>query len=180
MINLIPTEEKKEIRNDFLGRFLSIFFIMVSIVLLITSITMLPSLIFSYGKKGSIDKKVEFQKNEIMPAIDKEAQTAILDLNNRLGSIEKSMNDKYIFSQNIVTEIVSKKTSGIKVSGIFYENDKLKGKTIVVNGIAISREQLLLFRRSFEDSGAFRSVDLPISNFVKGHDIEFSLNLIAT
>jgi len=179
MINLIPIEEKKEIRNDFLGRLVTVFFTMLGIVLLIATVATLPAFVFSYSKKSSIDNKMELQKNEIMPAVDKEAQTAIKDLNNRLGSIEKTMNDKYVFSQNIITEIVSRKTSGIKINRIFYENDKSRGRIVEINGIAASREQLLLFRRSFEDSGVFKSVDLPISNFIKGYNIEFSLNLIA-
>ena len=59
-----------------------------------------------------------------------------------------------------------------------YENDATKGKKVTVLGIAPSRELLLLFRRALEDDVAFKKVDLPISNFVKGSNIEFSLSLI--
>ena len=42
----------------------------------------------------------------------------------------------------------------------------------------IINERLLLFRKALEDNTAFKKVDLPISNFVKGSNIQFDINLI--
>ncbi|HNW71434.1 MAG TPA: hypothetical protein PKZ36_00980 [Candidatus Paceibacterota bacterium] len=179
MINLIPIEEKKKIKIDFYFRLLSVFFVVLSFSILISSVSIMPAYISSLEKKNSVNKKLEAQKSEVMPEIDKQAQVAIKDLNTRLSVIEKAISNKYVFSQNIINEVLLKQETGIKITRIFYENDKFKGRVVTVSGIASSRQQLLLFRKAFENSGAFKSIDLPISNFVKGSDIQFTLNLVA-
>ena len=67
----------------------------------------------------------------------------------------------------------------IKINQISYENNLLKGKIINIKGSAVSRERLLLFRLAFENDANFKDVDLPISNFIKGSNIQFNLSLIA-
>jgi len=66
----------------------------------------------------------------------------------------------------------------IKITDISYENDSLNGKKISIQGTAPSREVLLSFRQAFENDNTFKQVDLPISNFVKGSNIQFYLSLI--
>lgn len=179
MINLIPIKEKKEIKKDFYYRFLIVFFAMLILLIFISLIAILPVYFVSYEKKISINKKLEIQKNETMPEIDQKAQTAIKNLNARLDLLEKARQNKYVFSEKVIKEIVHQKVSGIKINRIFYENNSLESKKINIMGLAQNREQLLLFRKALENGPFFKEVDLPISNFVKGRDIQFHLNLIS-
>jgi len=78
---------------------------------------------------------------------------------------------------DVINAILLKKRSDIKITQISYQNDT-RGRKIGVTGTAPSREVLLFFRLALESSPAFKSVDLPISNFVKGSNIQFYLNLI--
>jgi len=118
------------------------------------------------------------QKNEPVPLIDQNSLATIEGLNKKLSLIEKAEKNKYFVSQKIINEIILKKTSDIKIEQIFYENSISGGKKISIRGVSPSRERLLLFRRALEDDATFKKVDLPISNFVKGSNIEFSLTLI--
>ena len=77
----------------------------------------------------------------------------------------------------MIGAILLKKRSDIKITQILYQNDGTNGKKITLTGIASSREVLLLFRQALEDSSSFKDVVLPISNFVKGSNIDFSLSL---
>ena len=104
----------------------------------------------------------------------------IKDLDTRLAILEKSRKNKYIFSENVIDKILSNKVSGIKIKSIFFEKDDISGGNIVISGIAENREILLLFRRTLEKDPSFENVDLPISNFVKGRDIEFNMSLISS
>jgi Tfp pilus assembly protein PilN len=178
MINLIPIEEKKKIKKDFYYRFLVIFFAMLTSIVLISIILLFPAYLISLEKNISINQNLETQKNEIMPEIDQQAQTAIKELDTRLSLLAKARQNKYIFSEKVINEILAEKVSGIKIDKISYQNDPLDGKKIAINGIAQSREQLLLFRQALENGNFFKNVDLPISNFVEDTDIEFNLNLI--
>ena len=118
------------------------------------------------------------QKLEPVPLIDQNSLAIMEDLDNKLGLIDNAEKNKYLISQKIINEIVLQKMPDIKINQISYDNSTAAGKKISIHGIASNRERLLLFRRALEDDIAFKKVDLPISNFVKGSNIEFSLNLI--
>jgi len=75
--------------------------------------------------------------------------------------------------------VISKKMTDIKINQILYKNEPA-GKSIGVRGIAPNRERLLLFRRALEEDPLFKKVDLPISNFTKGLNIQFYLSLITS
>ena len=180
MINLIPIEERKELKKYFFLRLLSVFLFMFGISFFIGIVLISPSYFYAYSKKNTVENKLENQQKEEMPKIDQDAQKAINNLNEKLDLVEQLMGNKYVVSEKIFGEILSRKISGIKIKRIYYENNLSTGKTVVVDGIATNRETLLSFRRMFENSEVFKSVELPISNFVKGHNIEFSINLVAT
>ncbi|KKT01099.1 MAG: hypothetical protein UV76_C0002G0012 [Candidatus Nomurabacteria bacterium GW2011_GWA2_43_15] len=118
------------------------------------------------------------QKKEPMPLVDQDSLTSVEDLNSKLSTIENAEKNKYLVSQKVINEIIFQKMPDIKISQIFYENNVLNGKKINIRGLAPSRERLLLFRRALEDDITFKKVDLPISNFVKGSNIEFYLSII--
>jgi len=178
MINLIPNEEKKRKVRDFYLRLLVVFFVVLSVPILIAAVGILPSYFLSSVKKDLINNKLEKQQKEPIPPLDQKTLDTVEDVNNKLSLVEKNKANKYIVSQKIINEIISEKIPDIKITEILYQNDPIKGKTVKVNGSAKSREQLLLFRRALEDNTAFQKVDLPISNFVKGSNIQFYLNLI--
>lgn len=178
MINLIPNEEKKRKVKDFYFRLLVVFFVVLGISILIASVSILPAYFLSLEKKNLINTKLEIQQNEPMLSLDQETLDVVKDLDNKLNLVGKNKVNKYIVSQKIINEIISKKMPDIKITKILYQNDPVKGKSVSINGTAGSRERLLLFRRALEDSIAFKKVDLPISNFIKGSNIRFSLSLI--
>ena len=65
----------------------------------------------------------------------------------------------------------------IKISQISFKDTGLDVKEVNISGTAPSRERLSLFRRALEGDPLFKKVDLPISNFIKGSNIRFSLSL---
>jgi len=178
MINLIPNEEKKRMVKDFYLRFVTMFFVMLSVSVLIASALILPSYFFSLIGKETIDTKLKLQENEAIPAPDQNTLMIIKDLEKKLSLIENNAKDKYIFSTKVINEITLKKIPNIKITEISYQNSLQTGKKISISGRASSREILLAFRRALEDNAAFSKVNLPISNFVKGSNIRFYLTLI--
>jgi len=183
MINLIPNQEKKKKVRDFYFRLTTVTLFVLSLVALVALSAMLPAYFLSSVKQNLAEAKLGSQNTEPVPLLDLKTQTVIDGLNSRLNLIEKSEKGRYLVSVKIMSEIMLKKTPDIKITQILYETDAKSlpvGKKVTVRGIARSREELLLFRRALEDNIAFTKVDLPISNFVKGSNIEFSLTLIPT
>ena len=178
MINLIPNQEKKKMIKDFYYRLIVLALVMLCVSLLVAITALLPAYFLSNSKKNIAYEKLEIQKAEILPAFDQETREILKQINNKLNIIENAQDSKFIVSEKFVNAIVSKKNSDIKLTQISYENNISNGKKIHISGSASSRDVLLLFRKRLENSNSFKNVDLPISNFVRGSNIEFYLNLI--
>ena len=145
----------------------------------------LPSYFFSSVKNNSENTRLQTQTKESVPLVNPETLSSIKDLNDKLSLIEKTQDNKFVVSEKVINAIILKKMSSIKITNIAYENSTLKGATnkkaskkISIQGYAPSREVLLSFRQALENSVTFKQVDLPISNFVKGSNIQFYLSLI--
>lgn len=178
MINLIPNQEKKKMRRDFYHRLAVLFLVMLSFSIFVAILALLPSYFLSVSKINIANQKLETQKDEPTPLFNQETSEMIKDLNLKLNLVENAEKNKFTVSQKVINAVLLKKIPSIKITRIFYENDSLKGKKISIGGTAPSREVLLSFRQALENDVSFKSVDLPISNFVKGFNIEFYLNLI--
>ena len=178
MINLIPNQEKKKMVRDFYYRFATLFLLMLCGATLIATVALIPSYFLSIAKNNEVDQKLEIQKKEPAPASNADTLAMIKDLNTKLNLIEKSEKESFPVSEKIIKAVIMKKIPGIVITQISYEADPAKGKKISVNGTAPSREVLLAFRQAFEQDVAFKTVTLPISNFIKGSNIEFFLTLV--
>ena len=177
MINLIPNEEKKKKLKDFYFRLLVTSFMVFGVSIFIATAAILPAYFFSSVKKNLTEIKLERQKNNPVPLLDQKTLNTVKDLNTKLNLVEKAQKNRYLVSQNIINNIILEKMSDIKITQINFSND-IKGKIVTISGTASSRERLLLFKQALTDNVAFKKVDLPISNFVRGSNIKFSLSLI--
>lgn len=178
MINLIPNHEKKTKVKDFYFRLTVVSFVVLALCILIAAIAILPSYFLSSVKRNLVASKIEVQKNQSIPQASQDILSTIATLGSRINLIENAEKKKYLISEKIINQIISQKMPEIKINQISYENTTAGGKKVVIRGFAPSREKLLLFRQALEDDVAFKKVDLPISNFVKGSNIPFSINLI--
>ncbi len=178
MINLIPNQEKKVVIEGFYYRILASFFIALGLTMVILFTILLPSYILSLEKKNSVNDKLLMQQKEPVSSDDKTVTDFINNLDQKLSLVEKSEKSKFVFSEKVIDEILFRKLSNIKILSISYTNNKDTGiSSISVSGTAPNRETLLSFRQALEESKMFKNVDLPISNFVKGSNIRFSINL---
>ena len=73
--------------------------------------------------------------------------------------------------------LLSKKTKDIYIKELAYTSlGETKAKITLV-GTGATRESLVFFVKKLEESKFFEKVDLPISNFTRDRDINFSINL---
>jgi hypothetical protein len=177
MINLIPNTEKKRMARDFYYRLIVISFLAFGFAIWIGAVVMVPSYVLSKVKVSLADEKLALEKSEPVPAPDQETLNAIKALSQKLSIVEGAEKNKFNVTEKIINAIILDKMPDIHIYEISYDN-AAGGKKVSIKGIAPSRERLLLFRLALEDDSAFKSVDLPISNFVKGSNIQFSISLI--
>lgn len=178
MINLIPNEEKKKKVKDFYFRLAVVVLALFACAMTIATVAIMPAYFLSSVKKNLYNTKLETEKKEVVALFDQQTLDVVNDLKNKLNLTESAQNNKYVVSKQVINQILLKKMPDIKLYGITYDNDSTLGRTINISGVAVSRERLLLFKRALEDDVAFKQVDLPISNFIKGTNISFSITLI--
>ncbi len=163
--------------KEFYFKLVSVVFIMTGSFFLIFSILLLPSYFMSSVNKKLINQKLGLQKNEILPVSYQNTLDSVRDLKSKINSVENSEKNKFVFSTQVMNEIILKKPAGIKIIGISYDNIEGSGKKVDVSGIAQSREALLFFGKVMQNDTMFSNVNLPISNFVKGSNISFNMDL---
>jgi len=177
MLNLIPNQEKKKKVKDFYFRLIVVAFFVLAFCILLAILTAAPAYILSASKRNLAENRLQELTGGVLPTLDENLETNIAQINQKMALIEKARKDKYLISQKIINEISARKLPGMKIYQISYE-EGVDGKKAEVRGVAGSREELLNFRRALESDSAFQKVELPISNFIKGTDIEFYLTLI--
>jgi Tfp pilus assembly protein PilN len=177
MINLIPNQEKKKKIRDFYFRLTVVAFFALAFSALVALVATLPAFLLSSAKLDLARSKLAEQEAKPLPPVDQETQKIIDGINIKMDLIDSAKKDRYLVSAEIVNEVLLRKLPTLEISQISYESDA-KGKKVNVRGVARSREELLSFRRALEGSIAFKKVDLPISNFVQGSNIRFSLSLV--
>jgi hypothetical protein len=178
MINLIPKEEKKRMVRGFYYRLAVLCLIMIDFAILIALVVILPAYFISSARNSAIEAKLEVQKKEPQPLIGEQSLMIVKDVNNKLSLVENAEKNKFLVSVKVIDAVISNKRLDIKITQIVYQNDPTLGKKISLLGTAPSREVLLLFSQALADNANFKNVDLPISNFIKGSNIQFNLNLI--
>ncbi|MDD5721006.1 MAG: hypothetical protein PHT16_00970 [Candidatus Pacebacteria bacterium] len=177
MINLIPKEEKKEKVIDFYFRLVILFIAMLDFCILVAFFSLLPSYFISSVKHSLTSARLENQKLEPLPLQGEDSLVLLKDINNKITLVEKFEKNKFPLSVKVINAILLNKRPDIKITEISYENNGTSEKKISITGVAPSREVLLLFREALENSSSFKNVNLPISNFVKGSNINFNLSL---
>lgn len=177
MINLIPSQEKKAMKRDFYSRFIATIFVVLGFSMFVATGTVFPSYFSSVIKKNLSNEKLNNQIQEPLPEIDQTAMNLIEEIKVQLSILESNNTEGPVISEKVIKEIISKKTSSIKIKKISYESNPIKGRVVSISGTAPSREELLIFRKALESNPSFKNINLPISNFIKGEDIEFNLTL---
>ena len=177
MINLLPVEEKKRIATEYHFRIFTFYLYVAGFCFLIGIIGVLPAYLLSSIKENLAEIKWENLKNLPQPKPNQETKNAVKDINFKVSKIEITEKAKFLVLENAFDKVLFDKMSDIKITSINYKKDEAGLKTISLQGIAPNRERLLLFRQMLEADKSFSKVELPISNFVKGANIDFSLDL---
>lgn len=175
MFNLLPDNLKKKIKTEYSLRRLIVVIFSVVFVQVVCLVFLFPSwLISSYKEDDIISQTEEMSKSELLSSASSTASD-IISINSKLNAIDSSLS--YLTIIPYINGIISNKTGDIHISDFTYTSNSSTTGTITLNGVSLTRESLVGFVKSLEGSDLFKSVDLPISNFAKDRNINFSINI---
>ncbi len=176
MVNLLTLFEKKLLSKEYKKRLIVVSLFALSLLFAFSIILLIPSYILSSEKYNNVFKQLVAEKKKIFTLADgKDPIKITKDVNNKL-SILKKANTSLPAPYHVTVTIIKHKPKGIFIKSILYDKNGNEEK-ITVSGISENRETLLLFLKSMESETEFSSVELPISSFVKGENIDFSLRV---
>ena len=177
MINLIPLEKKKKLIRTFFIRFLTAIVFAIAFGGLVATINISPAYFSANIKLSVAEEDFTAQEKDVLSPAEAEASAKLSGLDKQ-SEIIANHSDDFLVSERVIDEILSKKTRDIKINKITYVGEPSGDKEVYIKGKADSRESLLDFKITLERDPSWKEVDLPVSNFVSGSDISFSLTLI--
>lgn len=171
MIRFLPEKNKKEIKFEYFSRIFVFGMIFMFLIGIFSVFTIFPSFIISYYRDISIEAQSQDVKKDI---IDVSEQEKNVDKANVLSSYIMGLK---VDTPSVEIERIVKEKTNTKITEITYQNSK-EGYRYVVKGIASTREDLLLFVKKLKIIKDFSSVSLPVSDYVKSSDIDFSITIL--
>ncbi|GMQ95169.1 MAG: hypothetical protein BMS9Abin13_281 [Patescibacteria group bacterium] len=179
MSNLLPQYKKGKVRKEYYIRLGIVFSLLLSASILISMVLLVPSYILSSVKYNITYGQLEDEKARMAatPA-GENPEEIIANVNSKLAGL-KGEKLSPVVSYDLFGVIIGHKPPNLKINAFFYSDDRSR-TTISISGVSENRESLLLFMQALEREPLFFSVDLPISYFVKGKDIGFSVKIIVS
>ncbi|HEC30530.1 MAG TPA: hypothetical protein ENI66_00760 [Candidatus Yonathbacteria bacterium] len=177
MANLLPLSEKKKIQREYKLRLSIVVMMLFAGLVAISGVLLAPSFILSSFKYNSAEKRLVAEKKKISDSSDGVDPIKVAkEVNAQLVVLSKETSGLPL-PYSVFTTIIKHKPELLKVDAMFYDIKKEDG-SVVVGGVSKDRKTLLAFLQALESDEMFTDVELPISSFVKGQDIKFSIKII--
>ena len=175
MLNLLPRQQKILLQKEYSGRRLIVWLGSIALALVISLILLSPSYFLTRIRadetRGELENAKRALDAELPPKeIIAELQTAVRNAED-LKPLTKSL------SVYELVKIFETRPKTIRIAGISFSEQAEGQPTITVNGRAENRDGLTAFGRALESRVEFATVNLPVSNFVKEKDIDFSMTI---
>ena len=178
MHNLLSYESKKKIKKEYRLRLLVLFLASTLALSLILFLSLIPSYIFSMTREKTIaNEKTAIQKSVV--SLESENLNQLLrSTKEKVESLKEGNNDLSIYV--IIEKVLSRRNAGVNILGFRFTPSDGLSRNLTVDGVAGSRDSLVQFRKNLEQEKLFDQVSLPVSNFAKQSEIDFTLTLSIT
>ncbi|HEY0220681.1 MAG TPA: hypothetical protein VGC58_00465 [Candidatus Paceibacterota bacterium] len=175
MFNLLPDSFKEDLTREYhLRRFIIVLFFVIFIQISFF-ILMLPSWVTSLSKEKEVTLRVEKMNESPLISSLNMIKPTIKALNSEIILMDRYLD--YPEAMPFFSTVLSKKETSIKINQFSYTAIGSSTATISLQGFSATRDSLVEFKKSLDDLKIFKSVDLPISNYAKDRDINFSMTI---
>lgn len=172
-LNLLPSQDKKDLELASLSRLIASLAIWFLIFLIIFTLLLISTYF-------SLSILLEEQKKLIEIRQSDPKTQGVLEIEGKIKQANQIVKQVYLKQEEMIlwTPLLEKMTR-IVPSGIYLTNFSYKAvdNQITLNGWADWRENLLYFQESLEENSFFKEVEAPLSNLIKQRNIDFSFTL---
>jgi hypothetical protein len=166
MLNVLPFEVKKKLRQEYLMRLSAFGLALASLAGLLAAAMLVPALIYAKSERSGYEIII--------------GNIEGVDGKEDVFETVRAVKEKITFLKSGVAspilplfkKVVDAKRNGIVISGISFT----RNNAVVIEGVASTRAALVAYRDTITAISDFSSVQLPISELAKSSNIEFTLN----
>lgn len=174
MINLIPPDAKARIRIEYRVRAAALWLFGLAAVAIIFGVALLPAqVLITTQSKGYSNT----EEADTVGASEKVSAAQLLSSANEEARLvlENASLPTFLPISDLVSAAAS--AHGVSVTGYEFARSAAAIAPVRVAGVAPTRTALAAFRDALLSDPRVSQIELPISNFAKNRDIEFSLSL---
>lgn len=176
MLNFLPKQEKKKLINEYRIHLVVVSVGVIIILLIIAIIGLFPTYLAKQSQANDIEKNNIAMNSQIdtSTSTPQQAQTAVSSTDTLNGILSSRIDTINEFPALITTmsSVFSKAGSNISINSV-----SINGATVVVDGVALSRSELIDFQNRLRSDGTFASVILPISDLASPDNPTFSMQI---
>lgn len=173
MFNLLPKTEKETIRREYRVRLAVVCLWLSFAVFIAASILLFPSFLLSSDKEKTAQEHFETLSKSVGRSNAAELDATLRDAKSRLALLSRA--SPKMFLHELLTLIVSIKTDRISLTRFAFVSPAEGKREVDIVGVGKDRAALTAFIKALERTGLFEKVEVPISNFAKDTDIDFSV-----
>ena len=175
MFNLIPQSLKGYILTDYKERRIIVVLAGVILLILIAFVFLAPSLGYLFFEEKNILAEVEAMKSlDQFKKVD-QVETSIKDANEQLRALLTEVSP--VDPIRAIERVIEVKNSGVHITDLQYQEITATSSSLVMKGSADKRDALKQFVTNVQALPGFADVVLPVSNFAKDKDIDFSISV---
>ena len=173
-INLLPPQEKETIRLE-RKVCLTVLYSVYFLVILVVFVCLLLVNVLCLKSKISATEKLALTEQENMSVQNmKNIKKEITVLNKTLETL-RQLADKTENYSFVLGDLSQLMPVGVKLSNFSFDS---KTKTVVLDGWAPERSQVLVLKEALEKSPKFSDVESPMANLLRQKDIIFRFSFV--
>lgn len=171
MFNLLLPSDKVTLYREYMLRVMIVAMGAFLTVIGIGIVLLLPSYVWlRLSEQALFEKRATLLKDG---SVNQELVATLADAKKTIATLNTK---QQVSLRSLVEALVVSRGSGIKLSDIEFDASGEKIR-LHLTGVSADRESLVAFSKSLSKDPMYTVVDVPISNFVKDRNIEFSLNI---
>lgn len=176
MINLLPEEEKKELKREKIFRMLVHFFFLIYLEIFVLGILFFGANYFLKEKIKNLEALIEVQENSLVLDKKEKLKDVVEEIkitNRKLLQVLKSEKEKKKIS-NILEQFFEIVPERVRLESLNVTFKKDKKIEISFSGIAKDRESLIILKEKLNEK--FSDVFFPPQIWFEEENIQFSAN----
>lgn len=174
MFNILPPQQKTYLTHEYSVRLIVVLLAIISLAAIFLFGSLFPAYFLSLSKEHTETVALEEVQRRVA-AVKVPPHTSFLELKAISDAVDKSSSG--ISARTIIGEVVDQKGIDIRITGFDINTTIEGGHSLTVVGIAATRESIQSFKKRLELRPLFKKVVVPLSNFQKNKDIQFTINI---